>query len=79
MDSLPEVAFDHKAHRHGDEQLCFIKIPLYDRVQDVLFQDEPGPGKRGIMLQYLHGAQVPRIKIAQTALYYKEMATRLSY
>ena len=20
MDSLPEVAFDHKAHRHGDEQ-----------------------------------------------------------
>ena len=21
MDSLPEVVFDHKAHRHGDEQI----------------------------------------------------------
>ena len=37
---------------------------------DVFFEDEPGSGKRGIMLQYPHGAQVPRIKIAQTALYY---------
>ena len=26
MDSLPEVAFDHKTHRRGDEQRCHLQI-----------------------------------------------------
>ena len=28
MDSLPEVAYDHKAHRHGNEQICNILVSL---------------------------------------------------
>ena len=47
MDSLPDVAFDHKAHRPGDEQYRML-AQLKDKNRIWSFTGKSGPSDRDI-------------------------------